>query len=748
VLFLYPKYRKGDNLAGTIKGITIEIGGNTTGLQQALQSTNNQIRDTQSELKKVERLLKLDPTNTELLTQKQTLLKNSIGETAKKLETLKEAEKQFKDQANKNDTTKEQYRDLQREIVETEQSLKGLEKQAEQSNVTMQKIGDTAGNIADKTRGLSMVAGTALLGVGAYSFKMASDLEESLSKVDVVFGSSSKKIKDFSETTLDSYGIAKGSALDMAALFGNMATSMGLSQYNSAKMSETLVKLSGDIASFQNKSLSQVQTGLKGIFTGETESLKELGVIMTQANLDVFALANGYGKVSSEMNEAEKVQLRYQYVLEKTKNAQDDFKNTSDKAANSLRTAQEGFKEAGAELGQTLLPILTPMIQEVTRLTKAFSDMSPELKKGILAATALTAAISPTAKAIQNMTSIAGTAKGVIEKMSKSFDTMSVSAKSATKSIGLVSAEIAILYALYQRTASNAINRSQKLIDEKFDELQKNSDDYYDGLIEQENSSNDTLVNNLENKKNQIQETYDTAIKKANEYVKTEQRALANEKKALDKLHKERMEQLEAERDLKLKALEDSTNAATAQLQSQIDALDAQTEAEEKAKEEQENAQRLTELKQAIDSAKTYSEKVEAQKAYTEEVKKQEEAKTKALREEQKKQLQDRITQINNEAKEKEIAINNEYNAQVKLENDKTTAQEQGISDRLEALDGYVESVTAKQEAIRLSAQEKAESETLTLKKEVDARIAEYERQQKEADKTIEKNKELESLMV
>jgi phage-related minor tail protein len=111
-------------MAKRIKGITVEIGGDTTRLSKALDSVNKNIKNTQSQLKDVEKLLKLDPTNTELLTQKQKLLKDAISDTKEKLSTLKTAAEQANEALANGDISKEQYDALQREIIETEQDLK------------------------------------------------------------------------------------------------------------------------------------------------------------------------------------------------------------------------------------------------------------------------------------------------------------------------------------------------------------------------------------------------------------------------------------------------------------------------------------------------------------------------------------------------------------------------------------------------------------------------------------------------
>ena len=134
-------------MANRIKGITVEIGGDTTGLDKALKGVNSTIKDTQSQLKDVERLLKLDPTNTELLNQKQKLLKDSISATKEKLDALNKAQEQAKKQLENGDLGQDKYDALQREIIETEQQLKKLETEAKNSRTALVKIGDAGEKI-------------------------------------------------------------------------------------------------------------------------------------------------------------------------------------------------------------------------------------------------------------------------------------------------------------------------------------------------------------------------------------------------------------------------------------------------------------------------------------------------------------------------------------------------------------------------------------------------------------------------
>lgn len=236
------------------------------------------------------------------------------------------------------------------------------------------KLSGLGSKLASIGKKITIGVGLPLAAVGAKSFQMAADMTESINKVDTVFGESSKTIQDWAKTTLGSIGIAQPDALEMVSLFGDMGTGMGQSTDEAAKMSKELVNLAGDLSSFKNISAERAQSALAGIYTGETESLKGLGIIMNQANLESFAMSKGIKKSVKEMTEAEKVQLRYQYVMDATANAQGDFAKTSDSASNQIRQFKGAIKEIGVAIGQRLLPIITPIIQKITEIAKSMSS--------------------------------------------------------------------------------------------------------------------------------------------------------------------------------------------------------------------------------------------------------------------------------------------------------------------------------------------------------------------------------------
>ena len=181
-------------MAGRIQGITVEIGGDTTKLQNALKGVNGQIKSTQQQLKDVNKLLKLDPGNTELLAQKHKLLGQAVSETKDKLATLKTAAEQANTALAKGEISQAQYDALQREIIETEQDLKRLEEQANQSATAVQKIAatgeklKTVGNNISSAGEKMLPVTAAVTGLGAASVTTAANFESSMSQVQATMG--------------------------------------------------------------------------------------------------------------------------------------------------------------------------------------------------------------------------------------------------------------------------------------------------------------------------------------------------------------------------------------------------------------------------------------------------------------------------------------------------------------------------------------------------------------------------------
>lgn len=194
---------------------------------------------------------------------------------------------------------------------------------------------------------------------------LGSNLAEVQNVVDVTFGNLNTEVDKFAQNAIDKFGLGQTVTKKYVGTFGAMAKAFDFNNQAALEMSETLTGLVGDVASFYNLSSDEAFTKLKSVFTGETETLKDLGIVMTQTALDQYAMANGFGKTTSAMTEQEKTALRYQFVLDKLSLAQGDFARTSDSWANQTRVLSLRFDELKASLGQGFINLFTPIVQGI-----------------------------------------------------------------------------------------------------------------------------------------------------------------------------------------------------------------------------------------------------------------------------------------------------------------------------------------------------------------------------------------------
>lgn len=213
------------------------------------------------------------------------------------------------------------------------------------------------------------------------AINMASDLEEVQNVVDVSFGSMADQVEAFANTAVRSYGMSALTAKRMASTFMAMSNGMDIAQEAGKNMSLQLTALAGDMASFYNVGQDIAQTALNSIFTGETESLKKFGIVLTETNLEAFALSQGIKKSYQAMSQAEKVALRYNYVLNATKNAQGDFARTSGSWANQIRLLKEQWAQFLGILGSGLIKILTPMVKALNQMLASLISIGNAITK-------------------------------------------------------------------------------------------------------------------------------------------------------------------------------------------------------------------------------------------------------------------------------------------------------------------------------------------------------------------------------
>ena len=383
-------------MADRIKGITIEIGGETTKLQASLKGVNSAINSTKSQLRDVEKLLKLDPTNTDLLRQKQKLLADQVSQTSEKLTKLKEAQAQM--DAAGVDKNSQAYMSLQREIIATEQELKNAEKEARNFNATLEQVSATATKVsegaakaAEKTRALSTAAAGALTGIAGLALKTAENADElntlakqtgftveelqkfqyAADRVDVsmetITGASQKMINKLrsSESTFTDLGIATRDAT------GNLRDSSGIFFDTIAYLSTIENETERDTVAMSifGKSASE----LSGIIDDGGAALKQFGIEAEQAGL---------------------------IMDQETVSSLNDVNDQIDKLK-AQGTA------ALAKAGASALEALTPVIEQVTaaieKVLMYIAQLSPEQMKVIVAVLAVVAAISPLLSLISSL---------------------------------------------------------------------------------------------------------------------------------------------------------------------------------------------------------------------------------------------------------------------------------------------------------------------------------------------------------
>jgi len=208
-------------------------------------------------------------------------------------------------------------------------------------------------------------AGTALTAAGTYAVGLASDLQEVQNVVDVTFGDNASVVNDWAKSAAESFGLSELQAKQFNGTMGAMLSSMGLANDEVLNMSTSMSELAGDFASFYNLDTQEAFDKIRSGISGETEPLKQLGINMSVANLEAFALSQGISKAYNEMTQAEQATLRYNYLMSVSANAQGDFARTSNSLANQLRILKLTASDSAATIGTDLLPMVTDTVTEL-----------------------------------------------------------------------------------------------------------------------------------------------------------------------------------------------------------------------------------------------------------------------------------------------------------------------------------------------------------------------------------------------
>lgn len=265
---------------------------------------------------------------------------------------------------------------------------------------------------------------TKLVQFGKESINLASDLQEVQNVVDVTFGRSSAKINDFAKNAITQYGLSELSAKQYASTMGSILKSMGFSEQATVDMSQAISGLAGDMASFYNLKSDEAFSKIRAGISGETEPLKQLGINMSVANMEAFALSQGITKSYQSMTQSEQALLRYNYLLNTTSDAQGDFSRTSNSWANQTRILSEQFNTLKSTLGSAFMSMLTPVVKMLNTLISKLQIAAAYFKSFV---EAITGAKSDTDSTSSSMGSLADSATEAGDATVKAADKASKS---------------------------------------------------------------------------------------------------------------------------------------------------------------------------------------------------------------------------------------------------------------------------------------------------------------------------------
>lgn len=260
--------------------------------------------------------------------------------------------------------------------------------------------------------------------------ELGSDLTEVQNVVDVTFPNMTAQVDKFAKSAAQSFGLSETMAKKYTGTFGSMAKAFGFTEQQAYDMGSSLTGLAGDVASFYNISQDEAYTKLKSVFTGETESLKDLGVVMTQTALDSYALSNGFGKTTAQMSEAEKVSLRFAFVQKQLSAATGDFARTSDSWANQIRIMKLQMQSFMATIGQGLINLFTPVIKVINAVLGKLVTLANAFKSFTELITGKKSSGSSTvASPVTELANSADDAQGGLQNASNAADNLSKSTK-------------------------------------------------------------------------------------------------------------------------------------------------------------------------------------------------------------------------------------------------------------------------------------------------------------------------------
>lgn len=407
-----------------IKGITIEIGGDTTGLQKALKGVDSSIKNTQSALKDVNRLLKLDPSNTELLRQKQELLKSSIADTKDRLAKLNDAYGNLK--ADTPEELKRKQEAVKREIIETEQSLESLEDEyknfgtvaSQQLQTVGEKIKDVGGKIENVGQNMTTKLTLPIVGLGTVATKEAADLEQAIGGVETLFGKASQTVIDNADKAYATAGISAKQYMENVTSFAaSLNQALGGDVVKAAEVADMAIVDMADNANKMGTDIGSIQSAYQGFAKQNYTMLDnlKLGYGGTKSEMErLLATATELTGVKYNIDNLADVYNAIHVIQEDLGITGTTAEEASNTLSGSLASLQAELSNVAGQLGTVLLPTLTPIVNKIKEWVEAFAGLDDQQKQTIVTILSVVAAAGPVIIVIGKIVSGIGSVLGAL----------------------------------------------------------------------------------------------------------------------------------------------------------------------------------------------------------------------------------------------------------------------------------------------------------------------------------------------
>ena len=387
-------------MAKTIKGLTVEISGDTQKLSTALKDVETEGSSLSSALREVNKLLKFDSENTEALAMKQKILAESVENSSEKLKQLQSYQEQIEKQFSEGKIDRGAYLQFQQEIAKTQQAVNNFKSELQDLTKAENDTENSTEQLSDDLKDVSndvdkaeksvdefsdeiRNAGENVLTFGdllksniagdfiadglrsatdtakefaVQSIELAGTAQKAQEAVDATFGNSADTIEKWAAASANNFGISATAAKQYTTDLGGLIKSFEVTADKAADMSVNMVGLAGDLAAFHHRDLQEAFDKIRAGIEGDVEQLKDFGINMSEAKLEAYAFSQGIKTAYSEMSEAEQVQLRYNYLMQATSEIQGNFTRTSKDTANQQQILKANIENMSVSLGEKLLP--------------------------------------------------------------------------------------------------------------------------------------------------------------------------------------------------------------------------------------------------------------------------------------------------------------------------------------------------------------------------------------------------------